>query len=154
MPSVDVWAPQLSLQLEAFDPILAEGILRLRGLVSVPPKEAVADIAQCGVSSEHKSGWEGISPFVTPSVLWSLYAFFRHPEDYCGTIRTAIAVGGDVDTTAAMAGAISGAYLGIERLPLNLAKKLNDRRTWAFEELVELAHCCHRLKRTGCDLDG
>jgi ADP-ribosylglycohydrolase len=44
-------------------------------------------------------------------VLWSLYSFLRSPEDYWETVCTAIAVGGDVDTTAAMAGAVSGAYL-------------------------------------------
>ena len=51
-----------------------------------------------------------------------------------------------MDTTAAMAGAISGAHLGLERLPLELAHQLNDRGTWNFEELVELAHRCHAIQ--------
>jgi poly(ADP-ribose) glycohydrolase ARH3 len=83
---------------------------------------------------------------VTTSVLWSLYSFLRTPEDYWETICTAIAVGGDVDTTAAMAGAISGTYLGLEAVPSHLARQLNDQETWGFDELVELAHLCHRLK--------
>ena len=29
---------------------------------------------------------------------------------------------------------------------LELAKHLNDRGTWGFEELVRLAHRCHALK--------
>jgi ADP-ribosylglycohydrolase len=70
----------------------------------------------------------------------------RTPEDYWETVCTAIVAGGDVDTTGAMAGAISGAHLGLERLPPELAHQLNDRGTWGFEELVELALRCHAIK--------
>jgi ADP-ribosylglycohydrolase len=78
--------------------------------------------------------------------LWSLYAFLRSPEDYWETVCTAIAVGGDVDTTAAMAGAISGAYLGLEAIPAHLVRRLTDRGTWGFDELVELARATYALK--------
>jgi len=74
------------------------------------------------------------------------YSFFRTPKDYWATISTAIEVGGDVDTTAAMAGAISGAHLGLDRLPLAAAHQLTDQGTWGFAALVELAHRCHALK--------
>ncbi|MCZ6449760.1 MAG: ADP-ribosylglycohydrolase family protein, partial [Deltaproteobacteria bacterium] len=62
------------------------------------------------------------------------------------TICTAIAVGGDVDTTAAMAGAISGAYLGHEAIPSKLAHRLTDQKTWCFDDLVRLAHRCYEIK--------
>jgi ADP-ribosylglycohydrolase len=55
-------------------------------------------------------------------------------------------VGGDVDTTAAMAGAVSGAYLGLEAIPSRLAHRLTDQGTWGFAELVELTHKCYWLK--------
>jgi hypothetical protein len=45
-----------------------------------------------------------------------------------------------------MAGAISGAYLGLDGIPERLALRVTDRGTWGFDELVELAHCCHQLK--------
>ncbi len=79
-------------------------------------------------------------------MLWSLYSFLRSPEDYWETVCTAIAVGGDVDTTAAMAGAMSGAHLGLGAVPSRLAHRLTDRGTWGFEELVELAQACCQLK--------
>ena len=79
-------------------------------------------------------------------MLWSLYAFLRTPEDYWATICTAIAVGGDVDTTAAMAGAISGAYLGLEAVPAHLAGRLTDQDAWGWTELIELAHEVYGLK--------
>lgn len=45
-----------------------------------------------------------------------------------------------------MAGAISGAYLGLDAVPAHLAHRLTDRGTWGFSELVELAHESHKLK--------
>ena len=109
------------------------------------PEEAVTLISTCGIEPGHENTWDGISPFVVGSVLWSLYSFFRSPDDYMETMRTSIAVGGDVDTTAAMAGAISGAYLGIDALPMDLARRVTDRDTWGYTELVDLAHRCHDL---------
>jgi hypothetical protein len=50
-------------------------------------------------------------------VLWSLYSFLTSPDGYWETICTAIAVGGDVDATAAMAEAMSGAFLGLDAIP-------------------------------------
>ncbi len=115
----------------------------LRGLESrlaLSPEEAGPVIAKAGLQPGFSDRWEGISPFVTSSVLWSLYSFLRSPNDYWETILTAIAVGGDVDTTAAMAGAISGAYLGLGAVPGDLAQSLNDRGRWGRDELVGLAH--------------
>jgi ADP-ribosylglycohydrolase len=45
------------------------------------------------------------------------------PGDYSNTICTAIAVGGDVDTTAAMTGAISGRFWGLMVFP----------KTWRYD---------------------
>jgi ADP-ribosylglycohydrolase len=115
----------------------------LRRLVewgSLPPGKAATLIAEAGQDPGTAGGRSGISAFVTGSVLWSLYAFLQTPEDYWETICTAIEVGGDVDTTAAMAGAISGGYLGLEALPSDLAHHLTDQGSWGFTELVELAH--------------
>lgn len=125
---------------------VASGIQQLIEWVSLQPADAVNFIAKAGVAPGYSDGWEGISPFVTSSVLWSLYSFLQTPDDYWETICTAIAVGGDVDTTAAMAGAISGAYLGLEAIPAHLARQLTDRGTWGFAELVELSHECYKMK--------
>ena len=61
-------------------------------------------------------------------------------------ISLSISVGGDVDTTAAMTGALSGAYLGINALPQKLSKMINDQGEWTYSELIELADGCCRLK--------
>lgn len=116
------------------------------GWVSLPPEEAVIPISNAGLSPGFKNEWQGISPFVIGSVLWSLYSFLRTPEDYWKTICTAIEVGGDVDTTASMAGAISGAYLGLEAIPPHLANCLYRSGDMGSYELKELAYKSYEIK--------
>jgi poly(ADP-ribose) glycohydrolase ARH3 len=137
---------QLSEWVRRLEPSVAEAIRRLSQSAALPPDEAAAFISIAGLEPGHSDPWVGISPFVTGSVLWSLYAFLRTPENYWETICTAITPGGDVDTTAAMAGAISGAHLGLQAIPADLAHRLTDQGTWGYPELVELADQCHELK--------
>ena len=106
-------------------------------------------ISRAGLPPDHRDMWLGISPFVVGSVLWSLYAFLRHPDDYMAAVCTAIAVGGDVDTTAAMTGAIAGARVGLHGIPAELARLLTDQGDWTYVELCELAQDARRLKVDG-----
>ncbi|MBI2361087.1 MAG: hypothetical protein HYV04_19645 [Deltaproteobacteria bacterium] len=46
----------------------------------------------------------------------------------------------------AMAGAISGAHLGLETVPLDLARCLTDQGTWGFDQLLELADRAYAVK--------
>jgi ADP-ribosylglycohydrolase len=128
------------------EPPFAEALISLSGWVSLLPEQAVTHISRVGFERKLEEGWDEITPFVMPSVLWSLYSFLRSPEDYWETIRTAIAVGGDVDTTAAMAGAISGAHLGLGAVPRKLVARLTDRGFWGLPELTDLAGKCYEIK--------
>lgn len=140
---------ELQTLARRFDDELADGLGRMETWLSGPRPEAARQIARTGQRpGDPDDGWDGISPFVVPSVLWAVFAFLSSPEDYWATICTAIEVGGDVDTTAAMAGAISGAYNGVEAVPLPLARRLNDRGTWHHQDLVDLAVACHATKTT------
>jgi len=126
-------------------------LAKLNQWMTMPPDEAVTHISKSGLGADYEDedGWKGISPFVVCSVLWSLYSFLRTPDDYLATICTAISAGGDVDTTAAMAGAISGAYLGIGAIPSHFSSDITDRGTWRYDDLVELAHQCYEIRRGG-----
>jgi ADP-ribosylglycohydrolase len=126
----------------------ASELTKLPEWLSLRPEEAAEVIANAGFDADYidDDEWKGISGYVISSVLWSLYSFLRTPENYWGTICTAISGGGDTDTTAAMAGAISGAYLGIDAIPSHLLKLLTDRKTWQSDELVALAHQCYEIK--------
>ena len=124
----------------------ADALISLSGWVTLPPEQAVAHISRVGLERALDERWGEITPFVMPSVLWSLYSFLRSPEDYWQTIRTAIAVGGDVDTTAAMAGAISGAHLGLAEIPRGLARRITDQGSWGFLQLTDLVGRCYDIK--------
>lgn len=128
---------QLAAWAGEVEPSVAAALRALPGWLRLPPEEAVVPIARAG--RDYDDGWPGISPFVTGSVLWSLYAFLRAPDDPFEALCVAIEVGGDVDTTAAMTGAIVGARCGLGALPARLTARLQDRGTWGRDELVALA---------------
>jgi poly(ADP-ribose) glycohydrolase ARH3 len=63
------------------------------------------------------------------SVVTAIQLFADYPDDFCMVIRQAIGLGDDTDTVAAMAGAISGARLGIDAIPDHLLGALEDDPT-------------------------
>ena len=58
------------------------------------------------------------------SVVAAIACFASSPDSYPNAITRAIAMGDDTDTVAAMAGAISGAYLGADAVPAHLLAML------------------------------
>jgi len=71
----------------------------------------------------HQLG-HGIEAF--NSVPTAIFAFLSHPQDFVSTVIYAVSLGGDTDTIASMAGAISGAYLGIDALPTEWLRRLEN----------------------------
>ncbi|MFZ5979924.1 MAG: ADP-ribosylglycohydrolase family protein [Candidatus Zixiibacteriota bacterium] len=123
----------------------AQLVLQLPDFITEEPEEVVDTIAHAGMPPGQHPHWPGISPFVVSSVIWSLYAFLKYPDSYQKAVNLSIQVGSDVDTTGAMTGAISGAYLGLEALPKHLVEKVNDYDTWGYSELVRLADRCYDI---------
>jgi ADP-ribosylglycohydrolase len=119
----------------------------LEGWAHLTPVAAAAHLRSSRLDPAHTDSWTGISAFVVPSVAWSLYSFLGSPDDYWTTVCTAIAVGGDTDTMAAMAGGIAGARAGARALPQHLLARLNDRGDWTAAQLAALARECARLPR-------
>ncbi len=60
------------------------------------------------------------------SVPTAIASFALTPESFEATISNVIFLGGDTDTLAAMAGALSGAYVGVGRLPGRLVSLLES----------------------------
>ena len=60
------------------------------------------------------------------SVVTAISCFAGSPNDYSGAISRAIGQGDDTDTLAAMAGAISGARLGVNAIPPHLVESLEN----------------------------
>ena len=106
-------------------PEFATHILAVRDWLELDEAAALAAIVSASGQRPHPRGF-GISAWVEPTVLASLYAFLKHPNDYCATVDRAIRVGGDVDTTAAIAGAICGAHNGVDAIPGHLVAEVKD----------------------------
>ena len=69
------------------------------------------------------------------SVPTAIYCFLKQPKSYKDSVIYAISLGGDTDTIASMAGAISGAYLDIEAIPQEWRLKLENKAS--IEDLAE-----------------
>jgi len=93
--------------------------------------------------------WDGISPFVVPSVLWSIHCFLAHPDDFWSAISLAISAGGDTDTCAAMTGAICGAHVGLGGIPQEVATLVNDRGESGYGFLCKLGKKLHEISVFG-----
>jgi poly(ADP-ribose) glycohydrolase ARH3 len=68
----------------------------------------------------------GVSVEAHRSVPTALACFASSPASYEDAVGRAIGLGGDVDTIAAMTGALSGARLGISAIPAHLINLLED----------------------------
>lgn len=66
------------------------------------------------------------SGYVVSSLRAALWCFL-HTESYREAILRAVNLGDDADTTAAVCGAISGAYYGVEGIPRDWLAKLAKR---------------------------
>ncbi|UCH51154.1 MAG: ADP-ribosylglycohydrolase family protein [Chloroflexota bacterium] len=72
------------------------------------------------------------------SVPTAIYSFLSHPHSFEETVLFAASLGGDTDTIAAMAGAIAGAYLGVDSVPDKWRSKLENRAY--IEELADVLY--------------
>jgi poly(ADP-ribose) glycohydrolase ARH3 len=72
------------------------------------------------------------------SVTTAIACFANSPNSYTETISHAIGLGDDTDTLAAMAGAISGARLGVSGIPMHLITSLENNQK-GREYIEELA---------------
>lgn len=82
----------------------------------------------------------GTSVYVVESVPSALYCFAFSPDNFLGSVVNAVMAGGDTDTIAALAGAISGAFNGAGVIPESWLNNL-ERRDYIVslgEKLYEL----------------
>jgi len=60
------------------------------------------------------------------SVPTAIFCFLSHARDFASTVTYAVSLGGDTDTIASMAGAISGAYLWYQCSSQRLARETGE----------------------------
>ena len=72
------------------------------------------------------------------AIACALYAFMRSPRDYRQTVITAVNMDGDSDSVGCIAGAISGAFNGVQAIPESWRQDVEHR-----DELIEVARNLH-----------
>ncbi len=130
---------QLAAWMEPYDKGFSGYIRMLPNCLHSSFDTCVEKLLAIDRTGDMTSHWPGVSPYVVTSVCWSLFAFLLNPEDYWKAVQMAIVIGGDVDTTGAMTGAIAGARVGLDRIPEDFARMVNDQNEWGYSELKELA---------------
>ncbi len=128
----------------------ADLVEALPATLTLPDRDALDRIAAAGRVAEEadaQPAWSGISPFVVPTLLWSLRSFLRHPQDYADAVLLAISGGGDADTTAAVTGALAGSRVGLSGIPGPLVNMVHDDGAWDAAALVDLAE---RFRKVAC----
>ncbi|MDF1557244.1 MAG: ADP-ribosylglycohydrolase family protein [ANME-2 cluster archaeon] len=110
--------PDLIIQTSAehaskYDSTLAEKILSIEKVRHLPENTAFSILKTSFMTRD-----------IVPSAL---YCFAKNPLDFPKTLITAINAGGDTDSIASVAGAISGAYLGADVIPKRWYNGLENR---------------------------
>jgi len=122
---IDQEAFLFKLQDFAQNQLYREKVAQIRELLSKQDKAGVIAMLGNGIEAPR-------------SVPTAIYCFLLHPKSYKDTVIYAISLGGDTDTIASMAGAISGAYLGIEAIPEDWKARLENR---AYIEMLAEKLC-------------
>ncbi|MHB8840600.1 MAG: ADP-ribosylglycohydrolase family protein [Candidatus Aquicultor sp.] len=88
--------------------------------------EASQKLFEQGGASQDALADLGTSGYVVETVASSFYCFITSQDSYETAVYNAIRGGNDTDTTAAITGALSGAYLGFEGIPLKWREEVED----------------------------
>lgn len=123
---------------DALDPDTYQGLLVLDDVRTKSFNEAVVAIA--GLDKERDvQAWKWISPYVTTTVMWSLWCFLNHMDNYEAAMTAAVICGGDVDTTASIVGGLVGTRLGLEAIPTRYLPLINDNGKCRYDDLIRIA---------------
>jgi poly(ADP-ribose) glycohydrolase ARH3 len=118
--------PEEEFPLERF----IQGLMAFAQTSEIREKmKAVQTLINERVPPEIAADQLGRSVAVDESMPFAVYSFLRHPKSFEDCLFCAILNGGDRDTLGAMACAISGAYLGVEAIPISWRLKLENRST-------------------------
>lgn len=92
-------------------------------------------------------GWNRqVSGFIVPTTIMAAYCWLRYPSDFRRAVESAVLLGGDTDSVAAIVGGLVGAHVGARCLPAELVNGISGIShgpAW-IEELAErLSHWPH-----------
>lgn len=108
-------------------------------------KDVGKDIVSSAIAEGEKEWPGGVSYGVLQTGAWALWSVCSSPDDFMKSMCMAIAVGGDVDSIAAIVGGIVGARVGENGIPKVWRDSLHDRNLytndneWTGAELRTMA---------------
>lgn len=112
----------------AFDPALRDCILDFPRILCQTERRALRMVASFSPDTRYPQTEDGLGEYCVPAVLSAFYWFLRHPFDFEKTVENCLRLGGQMAATAFVAGALSGALLGEDRLPEHLLEGLLGRK--------------------------
>ncbi|HZE21551.1 MAG TPA: ADP-ribosylglycohydrolase family protein [Desulfobaccales bacterium] len=129
--AIQAGAVALAVKLDPSKPFSQDAFLRrMQGLARTPElKEKLSllrALLKSRVPGPQAAKVLGQSVMIHESLPFALYAFLSWPHSFEDCLLGAVLHGGDRDTLGAMAGAVSGAYLGAAGLPALWREKLEN----------------------------
>ncbi len=112
--------------------ISSEFTLKIHQLKKLLPKEPEEAFKYIG------PGW-----VAEEAVAGALYSFMKNPNDFQNTVSTAVKHPGDRDSVACIAGAISGAYNGINAVPEEWRSRIEKKET--LESIARQLYNIHKF---------
>lgn len=92
-------------------------------------------------------GWDRqVSGFIVPTTIMATYCWLRNPSDFRRAVTSAVLLGGDTDSVAAIVGGLVGAHVGAKRLPPELVNGLGGYphgAVWIEKMAERLSHWPH-----------
>ena len=130
--AVQALAVAMAVRLDPLDPFPLEKVGNALAGFSRTPEirgkmELVLRLVSEEASPREAARRIGRSVAVHESMPFAVYAFLSNPHSFEECLFCAIMNGGDRDTLGAMAGAISGAFLGIGAIPTVWRERLENR---------------------------
>jgi poly(ADP-ribose) glycohydrolase ARH3 len=130
--AVQAHAIAQAVNLDPRKPFPADAFIQeLADIARTPEIRAKMTIVQEAIKEEESphaaANRIGRTVAVHESMPFAIYAFLRHPTSFPDCLFCATLNGGDRDTLGAMACAVSGAYLGVEAIPLPWRERLENR---------------------------
>jgi ADP-ribosyl-[dinitrogen reductase] hydrolase len=91
--------------------------------------------------------WDrGIMGFMVPTTVMATYCWLRYPDNFRRAVESAITLGGDSDSLAAIVGGLVGAHVGYSQLPQELVRRLGGfphSPGWIQDLAERLSHWPH-----------
>ena len=140
------------IRAEPFDPVVFLAYIAPQGdpninrvsslyMRAATDAEAKTAIIEHAVTTNGERHWPDCISFgVSQTTMWSIWCVLRHPDNYMAAVTLAISAGGDVDTTAAIVGAIVACRCDEAVIPDIYRRAVHDYDgSWNYDDLRGLA---------------